>query len=62
MIPVRRADLGFLRDGLDIITTDVEMPLKRISVVATIEEYFEVRSAYRGDSVIILNWNYLMKI
>ncbi len=49
--PVRRADLGFLRDGLDIITTDVKMPLKRISVVATIEEYFEVRSAYREDSV-----------
>ena len=49
--PVRRADLGFLRDGLGIITTDVEMPLKRISVVATIEEYFEVTSAFRGDLV-----------
>ena len=49
--PVRRADLGFLRDGLDIRTTDVEMPLKRISVVATIEEYFEIRLASREDSV-----------
>ena len=49
--PVRRADLGFLRDGLGIITTDVEMPLKRISVVATIEEYFEVTPAFRGDLV-----------
>ena len=49
--PVRRADLGFFRDGLDIITTDFEMPLKQISVVATIEEYFEVKSASRGGSV-----------
>ncbi len=39
--PVQRSDLGFLRDGLVINTTDREMPLKIISVVATIEEYFQ---------------------
>ena len=49
--PVHRADLGFFRDGLDIMTTDVEMPLKRISVVATIEEYFEAGPSSRVDSV-----------
>ena len=49
--PVHRADLGFFRDGLDIMTTDVEMPLKRISVVATIEEYFEAGLSSRVDSV-----------
>jgi hypothetical protein len=49
--PVQRADLGFLRDGLDIRTTDVEMPLKRIGVVATIEEYFETGPSDGVDSV-----------
>ncbi len=49
--PVHRADLGFFRDGLNIMTTDVEMPLKQISVVATIEEYFEAGLSSRVDSV-----------
>ena len=39
--PVQRSDLGFLRDGLVINTTDKDMPLKTISVVATVEEYFQ---------------------
>ena len=39
--PVQRSDLGFLSDGLVINTTDKDMPLKMISVVATIEEYLQ---------------------
>ena len=49
--PVKRSDLGFLRDGLIINTTDVEMPFKRISVIATIEEYFDIASSNGVDSV-----------
>tara|TARA_B110000090_G_scaffold209608_1_gene266827 strand:+ start:4683 stop:5750 length:1068 start_codon:yes stop_codon:yes gene_type:complete len=49
--PIQRGALGFMRDGLVIKTTDIEMPLKRISVVATIEEYFETRPSRMVDSI-----------
>ena len=37
----KRNDLGFLQDGIVLITTDENMPIKNISVIATIQEYFD---------------------
>ena len=48
--PLQRSDLGFLRDGLIINTTDKDMPSKMISVVATIEEYFQNEESNGIDS------------
>ena len=48
--PVQRSDLGFHSDGLVISTTDKDMPSKMISVVATIEEYFQNEAINGIDS------------